>query len=77
MVQLPAVFDRRHQRLESVAVATWAILIGLSILLEYLFNSASPVGSGGMGPIPVFYIAALYLGWIPALIVGLWKFRSR
>jgi uncharacterized membrane protein len=58
------------------AFAAWAILIGISLLLEYLFNSDSPVGSGGFAPIPAFFIVALFLGWIPAVIVGFWKYRS-
>jgi hypothetical protein len=49
----------------------WAGLIAASILLERLFNSGSQAGSGGMLPMPLFYLAALYLGWIPSFIVTL------
>jgi hypothetical protein len=56
-------------------VATWGSLIAVSLVLEYLFNPPAPRGLHGMPPIPAIFISALFLGWIPAIVVCVRKFR--
>jgi hypothetical protein len=52
-----------------VFVGVWLGLLGAAIVLEKIFNSDSMAGSGGMTPLPVFFLGALWLGWIPALLI--------
>jgi len=60
-------------------IGTWVVLIGIALLCEALFNSGSRGGGGspGMPPIPAIFLSALFLGWIPAGIAGLWNDRKQ
>lgn len=53
--------------------SVWAVLLGVAVILERQLNAPGPENAI---PIEPFFIAALFLGWIPALIVAVWKFRS-
>jgi hypothetical protein len=51
----------------------WAILIAVAVVFESLFNSSGPEH---MAPIPAALIGAVFLGWIPASIVAVWRYRK-
>ena len=52
----------------------WAVLLGVAVVLEKLLNSPGPEYAMSIEP---FFLAALFLGWVPALIVVVWKLRSK
>ena len=65
----PTAPPLRWLALGVVFTGVWLGLIGGALILEKVFNSDSMAGSGGMTPIPAFFIGGLFLGWIPALLV--------
>jgi hypothetical protein len=74
----------RHRQMAIQALlflGLWAGVIGLAILLEWVFNSGSMAGSGGMVPLPLFYLGSIFLGWIPAatvtIVVAVRRARAR
>ena len=59
-----------------LGIATWGGLIAAAIVLEYFFNPPAPRGLQGMPPIPAIFLSAVFFGWIPAIVVGVKKFKK-
>lgn len=51
-------------------LASWSSIIALSLVLEWLVNSKSQVGSGGMNLVPAIFVSAVLFGWILAALIA-------
>lgn len=56
------------------AIGVWTGLTAVVMIFELLFSQSDGPEHGI--PIPLFLIP-LCFGWIPAIVVGIWKYRSR